>query len=151
MGNIFDDVLLFHNLPLNGLAALAQNGRERTFDSGEVLMRQGEPSDSMYVIVQGRVGVDRSHPALLGPVRLAELGAGETVGEMGLLDGEPRSATVTALEETRVLELTADVLAETLIQFPEVTRTLLHILSNRIRSTDALVADAVRRRQDAAR
>ena len=100
MANVLEDALLFHGIPLNGLASLAKQGRERLFHQGDILMREGEPSDLMYVIVQGRVGVDRGHPALLEPIRVAELGPGETAGEMGLLDGDPRSATVVALEET---------------------------------------------------
>ena len=145
MANVLEDALLFHGLPLNGLTSLANQGQERLFHQGEVLMRQGDRSDLMYVIVQGRVGVDRAHPALIDPVRVAELGPGETVGEMGLLDGEPRSATVLALDETIALELTAEALAAVLIEFPDVAKTLLHILSARIRSTDELIVEAFRR------
>ena len=150
MANVLEDALLFHGIPMNGLTSLAQHGKERLFHQGDLLMRQGERADLMYVIVQGRVGVDRSHPALLEPVRVAELGAGETVGEMGLLDGEPRSATVVALEETSALELTAETLAAVLLQFPEVTRSLLHILSARIRSTDDLIVQAMQREKESA-
>jgi len=94
-------------------------------------MRQGEPSDLMYVIVQGQA------------IRVAELGPGETVGEMGLLDRDPRTATVVALEDTSAIELTADTLAGIMLQIPEVARSLLHILS----ACAALALQARYRRQ----
>jgi len=60
---------------------------------------------------------------------------------MGLLDGEPRTATVVALEDTNALELAAGTLAEICGSSP---RSLLHILSARIRSTDELIIETVR-------
>ena len=151
MPDILKDAPLFQGIPLDGLSALAQQGRTRRFVAGQVLIRQGEPSDVMYVIAQGRVRVERSHPALTEPVALNELGAGETVGEMGLLDGGPRSATVVALEDTEALELTASAVAATLVEFPQAARSLLYTLSSRLRSTDELVAEATRREKEAAR
>jgi len=138
MANVLEDALLFHGIPLNGLTSLASQGQERLFHEGEVLMRQGERSDLMYVIVQGQA------------VRVAELGPGETAGEMGLLDREPRSATVVAVEDTSAIGLTAGTLAEVMLELPEVARSLLHILSARIRSTDELIMETVRREKEVA-
>jgi CRP-like cAMP-binding protein len=76
---------------------------------------------------------------------LAELGAGDVIGEMGLLDNAPRSATVTALEDTETLELHATVMALVVMQYPQVAAALLRILSRRLRSADEL-ADALARR-----
>lgn len=150
MPEILEGASLFQGIPLNGLSALAQQGRTRRFVAGQVLIRQGEPSDVMYVIAQGRVRVERSHPALTEPVQLSELGPGDTVGEMGLLDGGSRSATVVALEDTQALELTASAITATLLEFPQVARSMLYSLSSRLRSTDQLVAEATLRAKETA-
>jgi CRP/FNR family transcriptional regulator len=98
----------------------------------------------MHIIVEGRVRVSRSHAELLQPVVLAELGPGEIVGEMGLLDNEPRVATVTAIADTLTLELSDSALCLTLLQFPEVIPSLLSTLSRRLRNTDALLQEITR-------
>src|SRR5687768_2813912 len=78
------------------LHRLALLGHRRLFAPGEVLMRQDEPSDCLHVLVRGRVRVERVQPHSAEPLLVAELGPCETVGEMGLLNDAPRSATVTA-------------------------------------------------------
>ncbi len=140
---------IFKAVPLDGLFALAQKGTPRTFPSGEVLMRQGDPSDCMHVIMHGKVRVERSHPELVTPVVLAELGPGTTVGEMGVLDEAPRTAIFIAAEDTETIELHGDALAETLHHYPAVANALLHILSKRLRSTDELLSEVMRRRTQA--
>jgi CRP-like cAMP-binding protein len=102
-------------------------------------MTQGELSTTMHVIVAGKVRAERTHPDLLVSVVLAELGPGEVVGEMGVLENEPRSATVTALEPTETVELSQEALMQTITRYPEVSTSLLRMLSRRIRSTDELM------------
>ena len=63
-------------------------------DAGDVLFTEGDPSDAGYLVVSGRLGV------VQGDVHRGEIGRGEVVGEMGLIERTPRSATVTALRET---------------------------------------------------
>lgn len=143
-------VTLFAGISLDGLSALARQGVHHTFPAGRELMRQGDVSETMYIILSGRVRVERSHPALAMPLVLEEMGPGEVVGEMGVVDRMPRSATVTAMEDTETLELGALALMETLAQYPEVASALLHILSQRLRSTDELIEEMLRRRQSGA-
>ena len=107
-------------------------------------MRQGEDADVMHVILSGRVRVERSAAAGSAPVVLADLGANDVVGEMGVLDGGPRTATVTALEETHTLELHRTLLTVVLVQYPDIAADLLRTLSLRLRSTNELV-DALAR------
>ncbi len=144
-------VRILGHIPLDGLTRLAERGQSRVFPMGSLLMRQGEPADTLYVILSGRVRVDRSHPDLVLPVPLAELGPGEVVGEMGLLDGEPRSATVTAIEDTETLELDAADLAYTVLRHPEVSTSLLRTLSRRLRSVDDLATRMAGRPEGASR
>lgn len=150
MVEVLERVELFRALPPAGLARLAERGVSRRFAAGDVLMRQGETSQTLHVIVDGRVRVER---ALAGDrsVTLADLGPGDVVGEMGLLDGAPRSATVTAIEDVETLEIHATVLAVVLIEHPAVSGSLLRILSRRLRSTDELVEAMSRTRPERAR
>ena len=144
MKSPLDGVALFKELPEPGLQMLAERGRPKHFAAGEVIMRQGDPSDALHVITRGRVRVERDQPGET-PLVLAELGPGDVIGEMGLLDGGPRSATVTATEETETLEIHATVMAVVVMQYPQISAALLRTLSRRLRSADEL-ADSLARR-----
>lgn len=137
-------VALFKELPEPGLQTLAQRGRPKHFATGDVIMRQGDPSDALHVITRGHVRVERGQPGET-PLLLAELSAGDVIGEMGLLDHAPRSATVTALEHTETLEIHAAVMALVIMEYPQVASALLRTLSRRLRNADEL-ADALARR-----
>jgi CRP-like cAMP-binding protein len=138
MASVLSRVELFRPLPEAAQEALAARGTRRPFAAGAVLMRQGEPSLSLFVILSGRVRVDRTTDAS-ETMRLAELGPDEIVGEMGVLDAEPRTATVTALEDTQTLELQSSALAIALVESPAVATGLLRLLSRRLRTTDELI------------
>jgi predicted signal transduction protein with EAL and GGDEF domain len=132
-------VKLLRGLPPEGLRQLARLGHPRTFPAHSRLMQQGEPSDVVFVLITGRVRVERGEEGGTDTIVLAELGPGETVGEMGALERLPRSATVIALEETETIELSAMALAATVLQYPQVEKGLLRLLSRRLRSADDLV------------
>lgn len=100
--------------------------------AGTVLTRQGTSGGLAYVIADGRAEVVR------GGKRLAVLGPGDMVGELSLLDGEPRSATVRALTDMEVLEISAQDLNRLLRKAPSVRRRLLEALSLRLRDADRL-------------
>ncbi len=101
-------------------------------------MHQGAVADSLFVILEGQVKVIRTHPHLSTAIVLATLGPGEVVGEMGLLDGEPRSATVTAVEDTVAVEVAGEALEACVARYPEVYAGLLSMLSKRLRKTNDL-------------
>jgi CRP/FNR family cyclic AMP-dependent transcriptional regulator len=148
MAVLLDPVGLFQGTSPEARRTLSERGRLRTFEAGDVLMRQGEESDAMYVILEGRVRVERDTPDHAEPAVLAELGANDVVGEIGVLDGGARTATVTALEQTRTLELHRTLLAVVLIQYPDVAAELLRTLSRRLRSTDEILDTLSRRASD---
>ncbi|TME92462.1 MAG: cyclic nucleotide-binding domain-containing protein [Chloroflexi bacterium] len=141
-----DGVALFRTVSDEARRALVERGQVRTFAAGETLMRQGDPSDTMQVILSGRVRVERAGEGREGPLVLAELGPNEIVGEVGILDGGARTATVTALAPTRTLELHRTVIAVVLIQYPAVAADLLRTLSRRLRSADELAEHLSRER-----
>lgn len=140
------DIDIFQDFPPEGLARLTARGQPRTFATGESLLRQGEVGTTMFVIVRGRVRKERAHPDLSEPAAVLELGPGESVGELGLLDGEPRLETVTAIEATETVTLSAQTLAETLLLYPVLSVGLLGSLSRSLRTLDDLEACARRLR-----
>ncbi len=93
---------LFKPLTHKDITTLAEYSSILRYTRGEAMVRQGDTGDSLYLIRSGSVEVtlrtDKNEPVVL-----ASLGPGKCFGEMSLLTGEPRSATVTALEETQVV------------------------------------------------
>jgi CRP-like cAMP-binding protein len=99
---------------------------------GTVLTREGAAGDLAFIIATGRAEVTRDKK------RLALLGPGDVVGELSLLDGEPRSATVTALSDLEVLELDRRELTKLMKKVPSVIGKLLESMAQRLRDVDAL-------------
>ena len=112
---IVDRIPLFETLTEPQRARFAAATELRTYGDGEVIVRQGEPGDSMFVVSSGTVRVvvepDRREVATIEP--------GGYFGEMSLMTGEPRSATVVARGETKVLELRADLFRELGAESPQ--------------------------------
>ena len=140
------DVDVFQDFTPEALDRLAAHARPRRFATGEMLLRQGEVSSVMYVIVRGRVRKERSHPDLSEPAEVFELGPGESVGELGVLDLAPWPETVMAVEETDAVELSALALAETMLLYPVPSVGLLSSLSRSVRTLAELEACARRLR-----
>jgi len=133
-----EKVELVRQMPLFAACSLRELGQVATmtvpahFPAGSVLTRQGASGGLAFVIASGTAEVVR------GGRRLARLGKGDVVGELSLIDGEPRSATVKAITDLDVLELSAQDLNKLLRKSPSVTRKLLEALSERLRQADRL-------------
>jgi CRP-like cAMP-binding protein len=112
----------------------------RLYASGEAIIREDEPGDIAFVIEKGKVEVTRKAPG--GRVRLAVLGVDETFGEMSMIDEKPRSATVTALEETLVREIHRDSFHALVREQPESALMLIRQLFERLREANARLAQA---------
>lgn len=107
----------------------------RSVRAGEVLIEEGSPSDGLYLLKSGRLGVHREHRP--GDVRwVNELGAGEFVGELASLQGERRIATVVALRDSRVGFLSAEHLDRLLEISPQLGRNVARVIASRL-SPDA--------------
>ena len=96
---VLRQVELFRELEMARLVRLASHVRKATYAPGDVILREGEVSEALYVLVDGEAAVTREGSPL------ASLSAGSHFGEMALLSHRPRSATVTATQRTRVLVL----------------------------------------------
>jgi predicted acylesterase/phospholipase RssA/CRP-like cAMP-binding protein len=102
---------------------------------GETLFRQGEPGDSLYVVVSGRLGVLLELSGETGARTLAELGRGESVGEMALLAEEPRSASVIAIRDTTLVRLSRQAFERVVAGNPRAMMQLARTLVARLRRT----------------
>lgn len=122
---------LFAPLSAEELLPAAELTTELLLPAGGRLFGQGELGDSLYVVVSGRVRVERDGR----PV--AELGPGECVGEMAALDFEPRSATVVAVAETELIALSRDDLHDLIGDHPQLVRALCGVLAARLRQKRA--------------
>lgn len=99
---------LFDVLTAEEVVSLAQNALMRPYGPGEVAVRQGDQGSSLFFVVQGEMSVEVSG------IEVARLGQGRMFGEMSLLTGEPRKATVKAVSEVLLAELPKSALAELL-------------------------------------
>ena len=119
----------FDELPLSAFGA----GLQRMFlPGGQILFREKEVADSLYVVITGCLGVvvrgRDGHDVLV-----ARIAAGETVGEMGLLDGGVRSATVEALRDTELLKVDKASYEALLVRDPKSIHALISLLVRRLR------------------
>ncbi len=102
---LISQVAPFSYLAENELAEIADRFTWFTALGGKTLIRQGDASDEMFIIVSGALGVYIRSGASTAERFVARIGPGETVGEMGLISGEPRSATVRCLRDAEILAI----------------------------------------------
>lgn len=131
---------LFRDVPYEALQGLLPIAHPRTFRRGELIVRQGDPGDTFFVILSGEVKVlvgaqtgDQAMVAIFGP--------GDCFGELSLIDGEPRSASVEAIEDIEALVVWRSEFVSYMELNPQITQHLLHTLAGRIRRTSELAAD----------
>src|SRR5262245_17799864 len=114
--------------------------RTRHFSAGETIFSEGDCSDEAYVLRSGRVEVLKDAPG--GPLRLAVLGQGDVLGEMGLLDERPRSATARAVEPVVVDAVSRSEFVSLLLHDPGRSLDLLRALFERLRTMNRLMSDS---------
>jgi CRP-like cAMP-binding protein len=113
----------------------ARFGRE--YQAGDVLFREGEQGERMFVIQSGAVRITK---LMAGePKVLAVLGPGEFLGEMAILNGKPRTATATVVEPTRCLLIDARTLEAMVSRNTEIALRLIKKLARRLDSADTLI------------
>jgi CRP-like cAMP-binding protein len=124
------EVSLFEECSLRQLRSVAKIARVFDVAAGTVLTRAGEPGDEFFLIVDGAARADVS------PDRHVLLRPGEFFGEMSLLDGGPRSATVVADTSVRLLVISRRHFSALLRDVPGLTQTILVTLSRRVRQAE---------------
>jgi CRP/FNR family transcriptional regulator, cyclic AMP receptor protein len=121
-------VPLFSAMTDAAISAIAALTAPTDFDAGAVLIAEGTPGDAFLVLVSGTADVTREGALL------RSLGSGHFVGEISLIDGKPRTATVTATSPVTALVLHRDGFLELIDRFPSVRLGVLMALTERIRS-----------------
>ncbi|MCK5844472.1 MAG: SpoIIE family protein phosphatase [Victivallales bacterium] len=117
--------VLFEQSPDPVLEEIAKIVRLISIEAGEKLIVKGEHDDAMYIICDGKVKVHD------GDLTLAKLGKGHAFGEMAALDGEVRTASITAAEKTRLIQLNRDDLFALIEREPQIAKSLIHFLCQR--------------------
>ncbi|KAF0811840.1 CRP-like cAMP-activated global transcriptional regulator [Andreprevotia sp. IGB-42] len=133
---------LFCDLSTDELHGLAQHAELRSVRAKQVVIAQSTHGDEMYAVLHGRLKVSRTS-AEGREATLAILEGGEVFGEIAMLDGGLRTASVEALEPCELLVLQRDAVLGHLETHPKVMRQLIAALCHRLRSADELLQDAL--------
>ncbi|QQR91142.1 MAG: cyclic nucleotide-binding domain-containing protein [Myxococcales bacterium] len=134
MQTIVNSSFLFKSLDDEGREKIFRSGYVCSFPEGFVIMRQTEPGDTMYLVLNGKVVVETGGVGG-GSLTLAQLGRGACFGEVAVLTGKPRTATVSALEETSCVAFAAHRIDRVLKEYPEIHRLLLSLIESRAKAT----------------
>lgn len=138
------EVSFFREMSVDQLRVLANVCEEERFAADTAVYQEGDPGGVLYVIVQGRVGIERAGRRRGLVARLDTLDAHASFGDMNLFDNSPRTASATALEETLVLKLGREPLIALARQYPDLSLALINVLSQRLRQTTERVAELTR-------
>lgn len=133
---------LFSGLDDDAAASLRSSMTDVRIKRSDVLFREGDSGDSLYVVTDGKIKLGRSSADGRENL-LAILGPGQMFGELSLFDPGPRSATATAVTDCAMMSLRHDELLRWLTDQPHVSRALLHQLAARLRKANDVVADLV--------
>ena len=129
------EISLFQNLSLDQLDAVHQFTTEVEYLPDEVIVREGERGDQIYLLLSGRVRIFKDYESP-GETQLNEQSAVSYFGEMAILDGGTRATSVVAVEPSHVLLLNGNSLRELLMQMPEISFEIFRVLVSRLRMAE---------------
>ena len=135
---------LFEMLSPEERSAFVQEMELETHDEGSVIITEGDPGTSMYVIASGEVKVYTRGTA--GTIYLARLGEGDFFGEVSVLTGKPRTATITASQRTEVLRLDKVKLDGVLSRYPGIRKVLDDFYKKRAEHTVEAMIDSLKKK-----
>ncbi|MEX0787670.1 MAG: cyclic nucleotide-binding domain-containing protein, partial [Anaerolineales bacterium] len=128
---------LFEGLPERDLNRLLEMAEPVHFSPGQILMKEGESSGSLYIVLDGEFEITKRSSEQ--DIRIAVRGAGEVLGEMSLLDQSPHSASVRALRESNLLRISQDSFRELITSSSAAALAILHTVTSRLRNTEAML------------
>lgn len=133
-------VPLFSTLAEDELAQVAEMAVPTSFAAGEVVFREGDTSNTCYVIRSGHACAIREHPDGRA-ITLARFGPGDIFGELAMLDDERRSATIQALDDLEAIAILSADMHRLLREHPGISVKLIAALGRRLRETNERLAD----------
>ena len=125
---------LFASLDRRSVERLANATTRRTFPAGQPIVREGDSAVAFYVIVRGRVHVERA--AGDSTIDLGELRTGDFFGELALIEAHGRTATVTAVEDTECILIPIWEFKALLDEHPEMARVIMEALIRRLHRSE---------------
>lgn len=123
---------IFEDLSVNELAAVASAIEEIAFDADETVIREGDPGDTLYLMVEGEVAVIKTE-ADGTELILDHIAEGDHFGEMALFEDIPRSASIRTLKASRMLMLHKQEFNEMVREYPRIALNICRVFSGRIR------------------
>jgi CRP/FNR family transcriptional regulator len=136
---LLSGVPVFSTLQESDLRRIAELAVPRTFDSGQVVFREGDASDTCYVVHSGQARAIREHPDGR-TITLASFGRGDIFGELAMFEDERRSATVEAVQPTTVVAVLGPDMRRLMGEHPEISSRLVVALGRRLRETNERLA-----------
>ena len=121
---------LLEGVDRNTLARMAEQAVVRHYEPGQVIVRQGDAATAVYILLSGRVRVDREHNGV--SEHIVDIGPGAFFGEMALIEDHPRTASVTAIEPTECMLIVAWEFTALMHEYPSITAALLREVITRI-------------------
>ena len=128
---LLERLQLFTRLPAAELTLVADIADDVHVAAGTTLFRAGDPGDGLYIVVSGQMRVAR------GGVEIAVIGPSEVVGELAIMDQQPRSADAIAVVDSHLLRLHSDALDDLLDRHGVLARNLFHVVTRRLRESNA--------------
>jgi CRP-like cAMP-binding protein len=132
---LLQSVEIFTQTPAHVLASVARIVEEVELVPDENFIREGDPGDDLYLIIEGEVKVhhDDQTVNILGP--------GKTVGELALLDPEPRSASVSAVDDAFLFRIAKEPFDEVMADRPEIAQGIIRTLTRLVREQGRTIAE----------
>ena len=130
-------VHLFKNIPGDILSKIAQIAKEVEIGFDEKLFDQGEHGDSLYIIINGKISVTQDERSI------TILEDGDCIGEMALLDQEPRSAGALAIVDSALLKIDQEGFFELMSTNPEIMKQIVMVLTQRVRDMNKKVTGSL--------
>ena len=137
-------VTLFQSMTIEQLKVLASICEDEPVTQGSVIFNEGDPGGGVYVVVNGRVGIERAGERKGSIIRLANLEARASFGEMNMFEDSFRSASAVAIEDSLLLKLRSEPFMALIRQHPDMSLELIKVLSARLREADKQIAHLTR-------
>jgi len=140
---LLGNIGLFESLTDDDLRSLSNRLEESDYDEGQIVFKQGDSGDSLFIVEDGAVEI--SYGEGKSRVVLASLFPGQYFGELSLFDGSPRSATATATKRSRLVRLDRDALVDFVNKNPQAALRIIAEMGERLRQTNELMSRQVSR------
>jgi CRP/FNR family cyclic AMP-dependent transcriptional regulator len=118
----------------------------KKLNKGDILFREGDPSEAMYVIKSGKIAIMKTKGS--SEIQLAELGPGDMLGEMAFFDNKPRSAGAKAMMNTEVIELPFRSLNAQFKTFPEWLKAIMRTVNTHLRNANTKIKNLEKTSED---